>query len=91
MSTTYTNPGPAVTTGDTNILGGGPAQIGVNDEALVGFYGNTPVVQRASSVQATSLISGISTGAVSTNAALKLAVLEIMDTLDGLGLWKGGA
>jgi len=85
------NPGPAVTTGSINTGGASPVLVGSNEDSLVGFYGETPVVQRSSSVQATSLISGISTGAVSTNAALKSAVLEIMNTLEGLGLWKGGA
>jgi hypothetical protein len=65
--------------------------IQMNAGGKAGFYGSAPISQRASSVQATSLISGISTGAVSTNAAVKLALIEIMDTLDNLGLWKGSA
>ena len=85
------NPGPATTTGSTNTGLSSPVVLGAAATSYVGFYGETPVVQRSSSVQATSLISGISTGAVSTNAALKSAVLEIMNTLEGLGLWKGGA
>ena len=52
---------------------------------LIAFYGTTPVSQRASSVQAT-LASSASYGA--TQAAL---VNEIVATLTGLGLWKGGA
>jgi hypothetical protein len=51
----------------------------------IGFYGATPVVQRASSVQATL--------ASSTDfAAAHAATLnEIVATLTALGLWKGGA
>jgi hypothetical protein len=63
----------------------------MNSGGKAGFYGETPASQRASSTQATSLISGISTGAVSTNSLLLAAVVEIMNTLDGLGLWKGAA
>lgn len=66
-------------------------RIQMNAGGKVGFYGETPISQRASSSQATSLISGISTGAVSTNSLLLAAVIEIMNTLDGLGLWKGTA
>jgi hypothetical protein len=66
-------------------------RIQMNAGGKVGFYGETPISQRAASTQATSLISGISTGAVSTNSLLLAAVIEIMNTLDGLGLWKGAA
>jgi hypothetical protein len=61
----------------------------MNAGGKVGFYGVTPVTQRSSSSQATSLISGISTGAVSTNSLLLAAVIEIMNTLAAVGLWKG--
>jgi len=66
-------------------------QIQMNSGGKAGFYGETPISQRSSSSQATSLISGISTGAVSTNSLLLAAVVEIMDTLEALGLWKGAA
>lgn len=67
------------------------AQVGKAATEKVAFYGATPVVQRASSLQATSVISGISTGAVSTNSILLNTVVEIMNTLNGLGVWKGTA
>lgn len=51
----------------------------------VGFYGKTPVTQRASSVQATS---NLATSA-SFGATQLAAVQEIMNTLTSLGLWKG--
>ena len=53
----------------------------------VGFYGKTPVTQRASSVQATS---NLATSA-SFGATQLAAVQEIMNTLSSLGLWKGSA
>ena len=65
--------------------------IQMNSGGKTGFYGVTPVSQRAASTQATSLVSGISTGAVSTNSLLLAAVLEIMSTLQAVGLWKGAA
>ena len=53
----------------------------------VGFYGKTPVTQRASSVQATS---NLATSA-SFGATQLAAVQEIKNTLSALGLWKGSA
>ena len=55
----------------------------------VGFYGETPVSQRAAAAQATSLVGTASSTDVTTD--LKAAVIEIMNTLDALGLWKGAA
>ncbi len=63
----------------------------MNSGGKAGFYGKTPATQRASSTQATSVVSGISTGAVSTNSLLLAAVLEIMNTLTAIGIWKGAA
>jgi hypothetical protein len=55
----------------------------------VAMYGVTPVVQRASSNQATSFLS-LSTN-VTVPANLTAIVLEIANTLIGLGVWKGAA
>ena len=55
----------------------------------VALYGATPVVQRASSNQATSFLS-LSTN-VTVPANLTAIVLEIANTLVGLGVWKGSA
>ena len=87
----YTNPGPSVTTGSTYTGLDSPHVVGAASTSLVGFYGETPVVQRASSSQATSVVSGVSTGAVSTNSLVLAALIEVMNTLDGMGVWKGGA
>jgi hypothetical protein len=50
----YTNPGPAVTTGDTNIGYGSPDTMGTSTSSLISFYGVTPIVQRSGAAQATS-------------------------------------
>lgn len=56
----------------------------------IGFYGlATPIVRRSGAAQATSLVGTASSTDVTTE--LKAAVIEIMDTLAALGLWKGAA
>lgn len=55
----------------------------------MGFYGTTPVVQRAAAVQAASVVSASSYISVASNLAAWAA--EVNATLTGLGLWKGGA
>ena len=61
------------------ILGGSAA-------SLIGFYGTTPIVQRTSTVLATSLLSASSYVSVASNTAAIL--LEISNTLLALGLNK---
>jgi hypothetical protein len=55
----------------------------------IAFYGVTPVVQRASSIQAASVVSANSFISVTSNLALFCA--EVAATLTGLGIWKGTA
>jgi hypothetical protein len=56
----------------------------------IGFYGlATPISQRAGAAQATSLVATASSTDVTTD--LKGAMIEIMNTLTALGLWKGAA
>ncbi len=55
----------------------------------IGFYGFTPIIQRAAAVQATSLVGTASSTAVDT--ATKAYIIEIGNTLVALGLWKGAA
>lgn len=56
----------------------------------IGFYGlATPIVQRSGGAQATSLVATASSADVTTE--LKAAVIEIMNTLAAVGLWKGSA
>lgn len=70
---------------------GGPDGVKLGQSATdkVSLYGVTPVVQRASSNQATSFLS-LSTN-VTVPANLTAIVLEIANTLIGLGVWKGAA
>lgn len=55
----------------------------------IGFYGTTPVVQRAAAVQAASVVSAQSYISVTSNLAAFAA--EVAATLTGMGLWKGTA
>lgn len=65
------------------------SQWGGNASDKVAFYGTTPVSQRAAAAQATSTVGTASSTAVDTN--LKATVIEIMNTLVALGVWKGSA
>lgn len=56
---------------------------------LISFYGETPIAQRALAAQATSLVGTASSTAV--NSDLKAAIIEIMNTLEAIGIWKGSA
>ena len=55
----------------------------------MGFYGATPVAQRAAALQAASVVSASSYITVASNLAAWAA--EVSATLTGLGLWKGAA
>jgi hypothetical protein len=85
----YTNPGPSVTTGDTRTGLASPWGAGQDANSLVGFYGATPVAQRASSFQASSVVSVSSN--ITIAASLTAWILEVTNTLVGLGIWKGSA
>jgi hypothetical protein len=76
IATSYFNTGPNPPDGQ---------QVGNSSTAKVGFYGKVPVVQRpyTSAVHATSgYVSSASFGA--TQLAI---VVEIANTLVGLGIW----
>jgi hypothetical protein len=64
-------------------------QIATSATGTVGFYGTTPIAQRALAAQATSLVGTASSTALDT--ATKAALIEVMNTLAALGLWKGAA
>jgi hypothetical protein len=76
---------PNSTTTQINLGGGTPFTIGTSATDTVGFYGKTPVAQRAysSAVHATSALAS-STDFGATQLA---AVQEIQKTLIGLGVW----
>lgn len=63
--------------------------LGVESGGLFGVYGKTPITQRALAAQATSLVGTASSTAVDTD--MKAALIEVMNTLTALGLWKGSA
>jgi hypothetical protein len=68
-----------------------PVQIGNSTAGAgkIGFYGSTPVVQRAAAIQAASVVSASTWASVASNQAAFFA--EVAATLTGLGLWKGAA
>lgn len=53
----------------------------------ISFYGVTPVVQRAASIQGASVVSVSSN--ITIAASLTAWIVEVTATLNGLGLWKG--
>jgi hypothetical protein len=53
----------------------------------VSFYGATPVVQRAASIQGASVVSVSSN--ITIAASLTAWIVEVTNTLNGLGIWKG--
>jgi hypothetical protein len=63
--------------------------VGKNTTDTVSLYGVTPVAQRASALQATSQNSLTTFMTINTNVAALL--LEICNTLQALGIWKGAA
>lgn len=63
--------------------------VGLAATNLVGFYGKTPVAQRASSVQATSNVTAYT--ATTASALIGAFLVEVANTLNGLGIWKGSA
>lgn len=66
--------------------GASGAQIGSSATEKIAFYGATPIVQRTAAI-ATSAVGTASSTDVTTG--LKAAVIDIMNTLEQLGLWSG--
>lgn len=74
---------------DTEVIGSGsPTGCTLGEAATekISFYGTTPIVQRTAAI-ATSAVGTASSADVTTT--LKAAVIDIMDTLEALGLWAG--
>ena len=63
--------------------------LGQSTTDKISFYGVTPIVQRSGAAQATSLVSTASSTALDT--ATKAALVEVMNTLVAIGVWKGSA
>ncbi len=76
--------GPSTFTG--SILASAGGKISSATSVGIAFYGTTTVSQRASSAQASSLVTSTSLG--TAGAAV---LLEVVNTLTALGLWKGAA
>lgn len=71
---------------------GGPSGTVMGQSAtdLIGFYGvATPVAQRASSVQTTSNVAAYTS--TTASALIGAFLVEVANTLNGLGIWKGSA
>ena len=62
------------------------ATMGKSATEKISFYGTTPIVQRTAAI-ATSAVGTASSADVTTG--LKAAVIDIMNTLEALGLWAG--
>lgn len=73
----------------TTLVSTGNSRIADAATDTLSFYGATPVSQRASSVQAASVVSASTYITVPANLAAWAA--EVSATLTGLGLWKGAA
>jgi hypothetical protein len=63
--------------------------LGQTTADLISFYGVTPIAQRSLAAQATSLVGTASSTALDT--ATKAALIEVMNTLTAIGVWKGAA
>jgi hypothetical protein len=61
--------------------------LGQSATDLVSFYGATPVAQRAASIQGASVVSVSSN--ITIAASLTAWIVEVTNTLNGLGIWKG--
>ena len=72
----------------TTLAASGNVTLGDTTADTIGLYGITPIAQRAGATQATSLVSVTSASFATAYAA---ALLEIMNTLTALGIWKGSA
>lgn len=61
--------------------------LGQSATDTISFYGATPVVQRAASIQGASVVSVSSN--ITIAASLTAWIVEVTNTLIGLGIWKG--
>jgi hypothetical protein len=73
----------------TTLAASGNVTLGDAVTDTVGFYGTTPTAQRSLAAQNTTLLTTASSTAIDT--LTKAAIIEIMNTLAALGLWKGAA
>lgn len=64
-------------------------KLGQSPADKIAFYGTTAISQRAAAAQGTATVGTASSTAVTTE--VKAALIEVMNTLTNLGLWKGGS
>lgn len=74
---------------DTVTIPASAISVGNSVSDKIGLYGVTAISQRAGAAQATSLVGTASSADVTTD--LKAAVIEIMNALVAVGIWKGAA
>lgn len=74
--------------GVKHLTDGGPdgTNFGQSATDKIGFYGKAPSAQRSGAAQATSVVSATSWASVHHSA-----LIEIMNTLAALGIYKGSA
>lgn len=65
------------------------AMIGQSASEKVAFFGTTPITQRAAAAQATSIWGTSATTSLDT--ARVATIVEVMNTLAAMGIWKGAA
>ena len=65
------------------------AHIGKSTSEKIAFYGTTPITQRAGATQATSVWGTSATTSLDSDRVA--TIVEIMNTLAAVGLWKGSA
>jgi hypothetical protein len=63
--------------------------VGLSATDKIAFYGATPVTQRAAAIQGASVVSVSSN--ITIAASLTAWIVEVTNTLIGLGLWKGAS
>lgn len=90
----YTNPGPAITTGSTLTGTASPWEAGTNANSYVGFYGVGPIVQPSNAAQAaltgtTALTGGVGFSSTANFTAFIAQLENIRASLVALGLLKG--
>ena len=92
----YTNPGPAITTGSTVTGTASPWEGGSTSTSYVGFYGVGPVQQPANAAQATltavtATVGGVGFATTAGFSAFIAQLENIRASLVLLGLLKGSA
>lgn len=73
----------------TTLTASGNVALGDATSDTFALYGKTPISQRAGAAQATSLVGTASSADFTTDC--KAALIEVMNALVAIGVWKGAA